>query len=331
MHSFTELDILILAYVAFGAFFGSVITKFGVKKYTHSKMRLDSKTSILFSLYTAGNHVLQANSGELKKISYRSYFTLQDAAISEAQVMDPGAVLFVLELDFNTQAHIVGLGKDAPFDRMKIKSHIVPYHIEELSLEGDFPNYFNVYAPRDQQMLSRYVFDPEAMAAFVDYLQHNFWELVGDELYIIIAKDHAKVGPILAKAEELVNQIRPALIRTLPGQEPVNHEPSYGSFGKKQLPCPICAKKMHIDGNVQGCPSGHGILLHGGTLVKFRRGEQDIVYSGKSQPHGDLKCPKCKGTMQLSRYSLGDFEIDVCMKCAYRWIDADEIQKIKKN
>jgi hypothetical protein len=53
-----------------------------------------------------------------------------------------------------------------------------------LALEGNFNNYFTLYAPKAYERDALYVFTPDVMAAMVDYGQEYDIEIVDDELFI---------------------------------------------------------------------------------------------------------------------------------------------------
>lgn len=55
---------------------------------------------------------------------------------------------------------------------------------QTLALEGDFNNYFTLYAPKQYERDALYVFTPDVMAAMVDYGQEYDIEIVDDELFI---------------------------------------------------------------------------------------------------------------------------------------------------
>lgn len=53
-----------------------------------------------------------------------------------------------------------------------------------LSLEGDFNNYFTLYAPRQYERDALYVFTPDVMLVMIDYGKEYDIEIVDDDLFI---------------------------------------------------------------------------------------------------------------------------------------------------
>ena len=53
-----------------------------------------------------------------------------------------------------------------------------------LSLEGDFNNYFTLYAPKEYEQDALYIFTPDLMTLLIDKVKDADVELIGDQLYI---------------------------------------------------------------------------------------------------------------------------------------------------
>jgi len=84
---------------------------------------------------------------------------------------------------------------------------------QEIVLEGDFNNYFTLYAPKEYDVDARYVFTPDVMAALIDYGSKYDMEVVDDQLFIYsktaIALDDATT---LQQLMQVVNVIGSELI-----------------------------------------------------------------------------------------------------------------------
>lgn len=323
------LFLVILAYTK------PMITKRLKSWLRHRRHYLDNKSPLLLAFYTYGNEVSSMSNGEIGPVSYRTYFATRDRKASktyatETKMSGIWAVVYMLELDFNTQAHIVGLGKSARAESANLQQFFQQYKMERVELEGDFGKYFDLFAADGQQTTARYLFDPAAMEAYIDYCRHNFWEIVGDKMYIVSGEQHSDFIPVLKNAQKFVDRIRPALIRTLPGEDPVQHEASYGQHRGEPLKCPLCRAAMEIKDNVHICPKGHGALIFGRDLIRLRKHEL-ILELPTLNPvkHDDIKCPSCGQMMRASEYQNSGAVIDICSGCAYRWLDADELIKIK--
>lgn len=57
-------------------------------------------------------------------------------------------------------------------------------HDQILSLEGDFDNYFTLYAPAEYERDALYVFTPDLMAQLIDVIAEYDAEVIDDQLYI---------------------------------------------------------------------------------------------------------------------------------------------------
>lgn len=299
---------------------------FSLRKSPFSKSNLTRHTPILMSMYLINQHVLHAISGQIDDVVYRVYVTGE----SHGGHMSGGARLYVFELDFNTRAHLIGLGNDSQYDKFKLKSHLNTYDVEYIDLEGDFNQHFDLYAAQGQQTQARYVFDPQAMATYIDYCRYNFWEIVDNELHIVISHGHKNQQYVLQHAREFLRVIKPALTRELPSDPKIKHYPVYNQTHKK-LPCPICHTKTKGHKGIFACKNNHGILLFGGTLLELRNGNN--AYDQKSlndQSHKSLQCPNCNNLMLTHKFAQKDFMIDTCTRCALRWLDSTEVAKVLK-
>lgn len=63
---------------------------------------------------------------------------------------------------------------------------------QTLALEGDFNNYFTLYAPKQYERDALYVFTPDVMAAMIDHGKDYDIEIIDDELFIY-ANKHFKL------------------------------------------------------------------------------------------------------------------------------------------
>lgn len=66
---------------------------------------------------------------------------------------------------------------------------------QELQLEGDFNNYFTLYAPKQYERDALYVFTPDVMRALVDLAGDYDVELVDDDIFLYSARPFTLVRP----------------------------------------------------------------------------------------------------------------------------------------
>lgn len=64
-----------------------------------------------------------------------------------------------------------------------------------LTLEGNFNDYFKLYAPKEYERDALYVFTPDLMALFMDTIAVNDAEIVDDQLYIYSSRKTAYENP----------------------------------------------------------------------------------------------------------------------------------------
>ncbi len=84
---------------------------------------------------------------------------------------------------------------------------------QKLSLEGDFDNYFTLYAPEEYKTDALYVFTPDVMSAVIDSGKSYDMEVVDDNLMIYSGSDFSLTSPdelksLLAIAEKIGDEIR---------------------------------------------------------------------------------------------------------------------------
>ncbi|HSW79999.1 MAG TPA: zf-TFIIB domain-containing protein [Candidatus Saccharimonadales bacterium] len=285
--------------------------------------------SAILSFYTAGHMLARADRGEIEGMRYATYVTMLDA-FTPKQFVDDMAVIHVLDLPFNTSTHLVGLSKQHKIDRLRFGEFLKSGGMESVVLEGDFRNYFDLYAAQDQQLEVREVLDPAAMAYVVDYCKTHFWEINRSELYIVASIADKDGGDIFKEALEFVGQIKPALRPGDPGAPVVHHEIPYGEYDGPALKCPVCSKEMASNNLWFGCPDGHGILISGRELLGLRNHTIHLdVDTSKSENHGQITCPNCHNKMEEISYDDDEnLKIDSCTHCPYRWLDAKDITQI---
>lgn len=245
------------------------------------------------------------------------------------------AILVSIDLPFVTNLHMVGIPKTdgvVPLNPAAKTSSIM----EKVDLEGDYPNYFTLYAEKGQQQEARYLFDPKAMGFTVDFCRSHNWEIIGDMLlFVSTSGTSRKNDPTMMwdDIDDFVEQIRPAIEVPLTPEQERARTPQNEDY-RESLPCPICNNSMQNKQNHFLCNNGHGALIKGGFLKQLR--EEKLVI--KTLPleitkemereafaRPALTCPSCNGQMQKVRYNMGDITIDACSECTYRWLDAHEL------
>lgn len=239
--------------------------------------------------------------------------------------------VYCVELPFRSGVHLLGI----PKERGAIEIDFTGGVMEPVVLEGDYPNYFSLYADNNQQQVSRFVLDPKAMQFTVDFCRNFSWEIVEDSLYFSSIDQVASFALI----DQFVTEIRPAIeVASARTKNPQMTMP-YAHFEGRKLHCPICSKQLALAKEWLGCPDGHGVLITASQLSDLRdidNDEQekdtiaaDIAQSGLSPVlHENLQCPYCHSAMEPTNFAFTTVQIDVCTKCLFRWLDAGEAKRL---
>ena len=345
-------DLVILAIVV-GAVLLGISRRWSLGRlFGSSAPMADSENSSqIFAYYSAGQTLTSAGRGELGGMRFSSYISTplqpdQSSSVgglafgfskfgSHREASSPDkplsyindvAAIFVLDLPFNTSTHVIGLSKEHKIDRLQFASFLKANGLTKVELEGDFDDYFDIYAAEGQDVQVREVLNPKSMEYVVDYCRTHFWEINASELYIVATDADKSNDDLISASQNFVNQIKPALLPGEPGAAVVHHETPYGEYDGPPLPCPICQKQMAITGNWMACPDGHGALLDGKDLTSLHDGNLRITAdASKSAGHGALTCPNCHSPMESVNYEETGNQIDVCTKCTFRWLDASDV------
>lgn len=289
----------------------------------------DTEGSAILSFYTAGHSLFNVKHGKLNGMRYSFLLTgPSDSPYARSNdFVDESAVIYTLELPFNTQTHLLGLSKEFKVDRVQFEAFLQANGMKKVTLEGDFPDYFDIYATEGQDFEVRYVLDPEAMGFVVDYCHSHFWEINNAELYFVSTRATQDSTAILEESQKFMEQIKPALLPGSPNAPAVHHDAPYGEYDGPALECPLCRKTMTMTDDWQACPDGHGILINGRDLTRLHDHKLQVeLPAGSSKTHRQLKCPNCHNPMvPVAFVGRKDLQIDSCEYCPFRWLDADDV------
>ncbi len=84
---------------------------------------------------------------------------------------------------------------------------------QTLQLEGDFNNYFTLYAPKEYERDALYIFTPDVMATLVDDVRNYDVEIVDDDMYLYSTRpfdlnDKQVLSQLIGLASTVDDQIR---------------------------------------------------------------------------------------------------------------------------
>lgn len=94
-----------------------------------------------------------------------------------------GRVMFFVELGHDTGVHLLGFGNASRLGD-EARAMISRKWLQPVSLEGDFSQYFYLYATPGRTMELLEVFTPDIMAEFADFCRAYDFEIFRESLYI---------------------------------------------------------------------------------------------------------------------------------------------------
>lgn len=244
--------------------------------------------------------------------------------------------IYAFSLPFKTEVHLLGIPKGENGGEWART-----YGMERVILEGNYQDFFSLYAQKGQQSLSRYHLDPQTMVFSIDFCKNFHWEIVNNTLYFL---DEGLLSS-LEVADEFIRLIKPAFsqvtslgdARLFVTQVGEALEESY-----LNLRCPVCNTELMQGKQWLACPAGHGYLMKGTDMIDVRRESASIIKElsevfGRppkviskiaDAKHDVLVCPHCGHEMQQTNYQMTNIILDVCSYCPYRWIDGSELDSV---
>ena len=279
-------------------------------------------TSVLLAYYTENS----SEKGSMSLMSIKEGM-LDDGTYYNVLSLG-GTVIYQLQLPFRSKVHLLAIPQVSGIAQLDPAA--LSDAMESVTLEGDFPNYFKLFAARGQQAMVRYVLDPAAMLFTVKFCNSHNWEIIDDELYIV-ATEVGSRAIVLKDIERLIREIRPAVEEISPiEQQP--HRMSYGrAHHSLKAKCPLCQEHLTRTPRWHECPRGHGYLLTGKELAEIRQRQLTVPDTGVSDTpvtHLQINCPVCGNRMAQTNYASSTTVIDTCPNCRYRWLDGGEQGKI---
>lgn len=313
---------------------GTLIARYGrllFGKLGFSKTNYVDNTSFVMAFFSQGHKLSRVKRGKIEGLKFNAFLTMPYRGYESQMNTNSGSIIYMLELPFHTTGHVVGVSKKSTVNRHFLESFLEANNMKEIVLEGDYPNHFSIYAAPGQEMISRYILDPKAMAFTVDYCANHFWEIVGDEMYSATVSDIKSESSILKNSKRFAEQVKPATAGTTGNLKKVYHERPYGEIGDTPLNCPICNTEMHVGQYWFTCKNKHGMLVLGMDLHKIRNHVHNVDRN-EALPiqHEGLHCPNCGNKMHPVDYLQTGTIIDACTKCAFRWLDSNEAFKISQ-
>lgn len=284
-------------------------------------------TPLLLAYYADGADILPIAKGMIHDMHFTTFTTLGLA--SQASATDRPALFIAVDLPFRTKIHLLAV--PTGFHNIQIDPSKQQGLIEKVDLEGNYDDYFSLFAEKGMQMEARYVLDPAAMEFTIDFCKSYNWEIIKDTLYLVIAGDNDPNDKTSIKDDiaRFVAEIRPAIEdKDNPIEEKLRTP--YGDDYRDDLKCPLCNKTLVNKATYMICPDNDGVLINGEHLMQLRQGTLSIpmptTTAAKQRPE-HLICPSCGSQMEHVAYNGSTVIIDSCESCPYRWLDAGELIK----
>jgi len=295
------------------------IISFYLTKYfkQHNKIDLED-TPILLAYYTDSSQIVPIQKGKFGNLKYIALSTIGQR-LSEG--FDGVSLIYVVDLPFATKIHLLGIPKRSGATQLDPGGLMEP-----VVLEGNFSEYFSLFAEKGMQAEARYVLDPAAMEFIVDFCQSHNWEISGNQLYFVMTNKMNNDQDPTSMYDDLpkfIEQIRPAI----ESPAPIQPDPLKPKFIRRveEYNCPICSQKMIAEKDFYRCPNHDGIFLIGGKIDEVKDGQLPNPAHLKITQHGVLTCPACGSRMDEVSYGGSKTIINSCSNCAYRWLDAGEL------
>jgi hypothetical protein len=288
-----------------------------------------SETSAMFSYYSIGHDVLNTGTGTSDGMRYGMYMTTPVPEDAEAFVQQ-SVVIYVLDLPFNTQAHLLGVSSSHSINRLQFETYLASVGMAKVQLDPDFAKDCSIFTGRDHDFQVQYALDPDAIKFVRKYTRTHLWELHDSELYVFVPETSIGDSRFVIDSHLFVEAIRPALPAPRPDAVVVHREIPYTVYDGPALRCPICRKFMELQDTAWfRCPSGHGMLVTDRELDALSNDKlhQKIDLTAIVH-HGPLTCPHCHHGMEIVRYNGTKLEINACINCRFKWVDTDDASSL---
>jgi ribosomal protein S27E len=316
----TEIKAKLYLFIIVGGLLYAFLDR-AIKKYRRINRRVHLPgSSVLLTYYTEGSELFPVKNGRIGDFHYQAIATFP----RPNELNSPG-LIYQVTLPFSSSLHLLGIPKKTPVTQLNPTGELM----EKVELEGDYPNYFTLYAEKNMQTDSRYALDPKAMVFTIDFCQSHSWEIVDNQLYFVQTTANAPEDPtsMFEDINAFISQIQPAVTRPV-SETKLQQLTPHGKELRLDLQCPVCQKTLHNKFDYLACETGDGVLLKGSALLKLHAGELQIPYTVLQRQHArqdTVICPGCTNSMQQVAYNGSKIIIDACNVCGYRWLDAAEV------
>lgn len=149
----------------------------------------DVEGSAIWAAGTLGRKITKLSKGTVKERRY-SFFAVHS--------IDNAFTILQIHLKMPSPIHLLCVNKNSRIVDGSWQNIVTQEHLEPMVLEGDFPSYFRTYTSNHTQLDARELFEPKAMAYFVDYCQNFDFEIFGNSLIVAIHSSQTSQDTTLA-------------------------------------------------------------------------------------------------------------------------------------
>lgn len=271
---------------------------------------VNKASSSLLSFYTQGAQLVKMRDNILSDGTGHITF----GVVAQGTKFDQHEVMInILYLPFTTNIRLLAISRNSS---VKINPSLGRSPMKPVALEGDFPNYFNLYANDGQGFDVRYFLDPATMAFVADFCLNHDWELINNELIIVSREEYISDKVI----ERFIAELRPSV--EVPADQGVH--PTYRPAHLRKLNCPICGLQTKNTGDTKySCPDGHGHLITAKEMRVLAKLPLRAITVADNRTQHTIECPNCSQPMVKITYRRNT--IDSCINCPFRWLDTHEL------
>ncbi|MDB5182805.1 MAG: hypothetical protein JWO47_589 [Candidatus Saccharibacteria bacterium] len=142
----------------------------------------------------------------------QTHYRILEGTSINTEYPEPVNYMYTFDLGFNSEAHLIGFDKAHELNSMDGRAVMLQYNMETVSLEGDFDNYFKMFCEEGQQVRARYIFSPDNMEIFIDFLNKYTWEIIGNRMYVTGKLLYSTETGIIKDTNDFIKDIRPLVV-----------------------------------------------------------------------------------------------------------------------
>lgn len=147
------------------------------------------------------------------KLDFKQPVVTQELAAGAIRTPE-GQIVMKIDLPVKSNVHILGFSSNDSTFKSLLGNTNLENSLTKVVLEGNFPDYFNLYCDKGSDVEIREVLDPTAMQFLLDFCTKMDWELFENTLYFVEARSSSGPGnnmTTVETSEDFVQKILPTL------------------------------------------------------------------------------------------------------------------------